>query len=241
MKSSQHTSALPTAQVSTLFDQWASTDRAHQMAAGHQPLMTALLAELAEMARGSTLLDLGCGTGAFLAQAAASGFDQTCGIDVSSKMVETAQNNAPEAELRVGDFAHLPWPTASFDNVTTMEAIYYCPKPLRALQEVARVLKAGGRFDLVIDYYQDSSGTSSWSEGLGFEIIRLSAAQWVDLLAEAGLEQIRNRRILRPKQEAESTTWKPSVWFPTEVSYRAYLEDGALWLTGYRPSSALDQ
>ncbi|WP_110984928.1 class I SAM-dependent methyltransferase [Acaryochloris thomasi] len=241
MESSQKTSSLPTAQVSSLFDQWASTDRAQRMATGHQPLMTALLAELAGETNKSALLDLGCGTGSFLAQAAASGFSRTCGIDASPKMVETAQNTAPEAELQVGNFAHLPWPAASFDNVTTMEAIYYCPEPLAALKEVARVLKTGGRFDLVIDYYQDSSGTSSWPEGLGFEITSLSATQWVDLLAQAGLEKISNRRIIRPQQEADPASWKPSVWFPTEDSYLAYLEDGALWLTGYLPSSVPNQ
>jgi ubiquinone/menaquinone biosynthesis C-methylase UbiE len=234
MASNQQTSS---PYVSELFDQWASTDRAQQMAAGHQPLMEALLAELTQEAKApKALLDMGCGTGAFLAQALDLGFSQICGIDVSPKMIGIARQVAPEAELQVGNFSHLPWPASSFDHVTTMEAIYYCLDPLAVVQEVARVLKAGGRFDLVIDYYQDSSGTSSWPEGLGFEITCLSSAQWTALLADAGLENLSTRRIIRPEQDAAQANWQPSVWFPTQESYRAYLKDGALWITGYLPS-----
>ncbi len=237
MEASQEISSLPSPQVSQLFDQWASTDRAQKMALGHQPLMEALLAEIAEPSSGAVLLDMGCGTGAFLAQAKASGFEHTCGIDAAPKMIEVAQHNAPGADVKVGNFTDLPWPTSSFDNVTTMEALYYCLEPLAALQEVRRVLKPGGRFDLIIDYYQDSTGTASWPEGLGFEITDLSAIQWVELLAEADFERISNKRILRPENKGVPDNWKPSVWFPTQNSYLAYLKDGALWLTGYLPPS----
>jgi ubiquinone/menaquinone biosynthesis C-methylase UbiE len=219
------------APVLALFDQWASTDRAQQMAVGHQPLMAALLTEIAADPQASTaLLDLGCGTGALLAQAAQAGFARTCGIDASTQMIEVARQTAPQAELRVGSFANLPWPSSSFDQVTTIEALYYCEAPLAALREAARVLKFGGRFDLIIDYYQDSSGTASWPAGLGFEITSLSAAQWTQLAAEAGLTNLRARRIVQPAIAHQS--WQPSVWFPTAASYAAYLRDGALWITG---------
>ena len=222
--------------VSKLFDQWASTHRAKNMAEGHQPLIDALLEELtSELDNLGSILDLGCGTGAFLAQAAASGFSETYGIDASPKMIATAQKTAPKAEIKLEDFTQLPWSSSSFDNVITIEAIYYCPEPLLVLQEVVRTLKPGGRFDLIIDYYEESQGTLSWSEGLGFEITRLSTVQWMSLATTAGLERLRDRRIINKNSTALERNWQPSVWYPTKEDYCNYLNDGALWITSHSP------
>lgn len=236
----QYSQETALSQVRTLFDQWASSDRATQMALGHQPLMDAVLKAIAPSSSPSwapsssrALLDLGCGTGAFLSQAQAVGFAPTAGIDVSTKMLAAARENAPDAELYQGQFSDLPWPATTFDQVTTFEAIYYCLEPERALSEVARVLKPGGRFDLVIDYYAESSGTHSWSQGLGFEITLLSSEAWISLLGDAGLGAVSEQRILRP-ESMPPDDWSPSVWFPTQKDYEDYLREGALWITGWR-------
>ena len=221
--------------VSKLFDQWASTDRANNMAQGHQPLIEALLEDLTSNSDNlNSILDLGCGTGAFLAQAAASGFAKTCGVDTSPKMIAIAQKNAPTATIKLGDFTQIPWASSSFDNIVTIEAIYYCSEPIQVLQEVVRTLKPGGRFDLIIDYYEESSGTLSWSEGLGLNITRLSIKQWLSLAKTAGLERLKERRIITSDRETLEENWQPSVWYPTKEDYRNYLQDGALWITGYR-------
>lgn len=221
-------------QISELFDQWARSDRATQMAKGHQHLMDTLLAELSSTCAGS-LLDLGCGTGKFLALADAAGFSKTCGIDASTQMIAITQNQAPNAEVKVGQFEKLPWPGQSFDHVTSIEALYYCPDPQQALQEIVRVLKTCGRFDLIIDYYADSEGTSTWDEGLGFEITRLSIAEWVSLAESAGLQNCQTRRIIHPKAQDLASQWTQSVWYPTRDSYENYLQNGAFWLTADKP------
>lgn len=221
--------------VRQIFDRWASTDRAKNMAQGHQPLIEALLGELVSDSDSlGSILDLGCGTGACLAQATGVGFSETYGIDTSPKMVATAKKNAPKAKIELGNFLQLPWSSSRFNNVVTIEAIYYCLEPLVVLKEVVRTLKPGGRFDLIIDYYEESSGTLSWSKGLGLDITRLSSSQWISLVTTAGLKKLQSRRIIVPNQSALINNWKPSVWYPTKEDYFNYLNDGALWITGYR-------
>ncbi|MCM1983945.1 class I SAM-dependent methyltransferase [Lyngbya confervoides] len=218
--------------VAGLFDQWASSDRAAQMADGHGHLMQALLADLdSGLTALGTCLDLGCGPGRFLGLAADFGFQDLCGIDASEQMVATARQAVPLADIRVGPFEALPWPEQSFDLVASIEALYYCLQPDLALREVHRVLKPAGRFDLIIDYYAESSGTESWPEGLGFEITRWASSDWQAALEQVGFQVLRSQRIYHPQASEIGKRWTPSVWFPTAQSYARYLKDGALWIT----------
>jgi ubiquinone/menaquinone biosynthesis C-methylase UbiE len=194
--------------------------------------MDALLGAL-NPSSGTSLLDLGCGTGAFLSRAQAAGFEPICGIDASPKMIALSRTNAPKADVRVGAFEALPWPDATFDHVTSIEALYYCLAPRVALEEVARVLKPSGRFDLIIDYYTESEGTQSWPEGLGFEISRLAIAEWIDLAESVGLHHCQSERILHPNPDRMLSQWQASVWYPTQESYQNYLANGAFWLTAF--------
>ena len=224
----------PIQTVAALFDQWASSDRASNMADGHAHLMQALLADICPGSPSESLLDLGCGTGKFLALAKGCGVDHRAGIDVSPQMIATSKTSDPTADIRIGQFEALPWPNQHFNQVTTIEALYYCPKPELALKEVKRVLQPSGRFDMIIDYYIESEGTASWAEGLGFEISRLAIAEWISLIESVGLKHCQTRQILDPDASKKVDCWQPSVWHPTRPSYENYLENGALWITAMR-------
>ena len=204
------------------------------MADGHAHLMEALLDEIGSGCTGQALLDLGCGTGKFLTLAKHAGFGPRAGIDASPNMVETTRQHNPDAEIKVGSFEALPWPDQHFDQVTSIEALYYCPEPGLALSEGHRVLKPGGRFDMIIDYYAESEGTASWAEGLGFDITRLAVADWIALTQTAGFAPCQSRRIIHPEAKTKSQSWTASVWYPTKDSYDNYLDNGALWLTARR-------
>ena len=195
--------------------------------------MEALLQDIGPTSAGKSLLDLGCGTGKFLFLAQAAGFMPVSGVDASPQMIATAKTTAPGAEVKIGSFEALPWPDQSFDQVTSIEALYYSPEPQQVFAEVARVLKPGGRFDLIIDYYAESEGTHSWAEGLGFEIARLAIADWIALAESAGFEICQSRRIIQPNATAMIEKWEASVWFPTRESYENYLKNGAFWLTAW--------
>lgn len=75
------------------------------------------------------------------------------GVELSPKMLEIARRRAREsgieADLRVGDAQHLPFPDASFDTVVATLALCTIPDDRRAVTEAARVLRPGGRLLLL--------------------------------------------------------------------------------------------
>ena len=106
-----------------------------------------LYAELAErlgLGPGSEVLDVGCGSGAFLRLAADRGAIVS-GLDASEALVELARGRVPEADLRVGDLERLPFDANAFDVVTGFNAFQFATELTTALREAARVVRPGGR------------------------------------------------------------------------------------------------
>lgn len=105
--------------------------------------------ELASLAPGRKILDIGSGAGHASTMAARSAHSYT-GVDLSPEMVaaaRAAQFN-PAATFTVGAVEDLPFPTDSFDVVLALGVLEYVhPDRLdRALQEIGRVLRPNGVF-----------------------------------------------------------------------------------------------
>lgn len=114
-----------------------------------------LLAELAPFVGEHTrALDLACGTGD-LARALAERGARVVGIDASPRMIEAAKQRDVRAgvDYIVGDMTALEVPDASVDVVTAGYALRNVPDYKRALREIARVLRPGGRL-LTLDFYR---------------------------------------------------------------------------------------
>ncbi|MDQ0725312.1 class I SAM-dependent methyltransferase [Microbacterium sp. W4I20] len=97
---------------------------------------------------GSRVLDVGCGSGEFLAMLGTLGAE-AAGIDPARRMVEIARAAAPAADVRVGAAEELPWPDASFDVVTAFNALQFAEDTLDALAEMHRVTAPGGLVAIV--------------------------------------------------------------------------------------------
>jgi SAM-dependent methyltransferase len=95
------------------------------------------------VAQGDRVLDIGCGSGVFLALAAARGADTT-GIDASPELVALARDRVPTAQVDVGDMQELHYDDASFDLVTGFNSFFFATDMVAALSEAARVTKPGG-------------------------------------------------------------------------------------------------
>jgi SAM-dependent methyltransferase len=99
------------------------------------PLYAAVL-DATEVGPGTTLLDLGCGAGAF-ARAAADRGARVTGIDVDPLAVGRAAADVPEGTFTVGD-AHDP-PPGPFDVVTAVQVLMHVADPVAVLASAARV------------------------------------------------------------------------------------------------------
>lgn len=97
---------------------------------------------LADAADGP-LLDVGCGTGALAAAAAATG-RRVVAVDADPDM--TAQAFAPlPGRVAVAALPHLPFPDDTFATTTANFVVNHVADPRAAVAELARVTRAGGR------------------------------------------------------------------------------------------------
>jgi SAM-dependent methyltransferase len=110
-------------------------------AQGRSPQDVALAA-LAE-ATPARLLEVGCGTGAFAARCAEELGCEVVALDSSPEMV--AATRARGIEAVVGDVQRLPCADATFDAAVAAWMLYHVPDRDRAIAELARVLRPGGR------------------------------------------------------------------------------------------------
>jgi len=89
------------------------------------------------------VLDIGCGTGRFLAQLAEVA--KVWGVDASTEMLEVARSRVESAGLKLGSAEQLPFKDAWFERATMWLVAHLVERP-RAFAEAARVLEPGGRF-----------------------------------------------------------------------------------------------
>jgi SAM-dependent methyltransferase len=145
----------------------------------------AALVNYAAIKAGEAVLDVACGTGVVAITAAVRGAAVN-GLDLSPALLDDARRNAMlvdgPIEFREGDVEALPYADASFDVVLSQFGHMFAPRPERAVAEMLRVLKPGGRiafstwppelcigrlFDLVGRYLPGPPGAaapSSWGE-----------------------------------------------------------------------------
>ena len=94
---------------------------------------------------GDRVLDVCCGTGD-LALACSEAGAQVVGLDFSEKMLARARNKSDAVDWVRGDATAMPFADGEFDAVTVGFGIRNLEDLERGLAEIARVLRAGGRF-----------------------------------------------------------------------------------------------
>jgi len=140
---------------------------------------------VASVSDADCLLDAGCG-GYSPVFARLPPETEAIGVDLSREQVRSAAQAHPEAATLQGDLAALPLATGAVGTATALHSLIHVPEDqhLTAIEELARVLRPGGRVLL-------SEGPERW-EGTNPEWLDTQAAmEWTILGAEPTREQLR--------------------------------------------------
>ena len=132
----------------------------------------------ATLAEGSHILEVAPGPGFLAIELAKLGDYQVTGLDISKTFVKLATENARKAGVRVafhlGNAASMPFDHDSFDLIVCRAAFKNFSEPVRALSEMYRVLKPGGRA-IIIDLRPDASSAEIAAAVDGMKLSWLNA------------------------------------------------------------------
>jgi ubiquinone/menaquinone biosynthesis C-methylase UbiE len=109
-------------------------------------------------ARGLKVLEIGCGLGTDGAQFAGAGADYT-GVDLTEAAVELARKRFEmfgiAGKFQTADAEQLEFSDETFDIVYSHGVLHHTPETGKAIREIHRVLRPGGRA-IVMLYHRDS-------------------------------------------------------------------------------------
>lgn len=173
--------------------------------------------------RGRRVLEIGCGNGADGVMFAQAGADYT-GVDLTEAAVAATRKhfavlNLP-GDFRLANAERLDFPDASFDVVYSYGVLHHTPDPARAIREVHRVLRPGGRA-LVMLYHRHSF--NYYARILGYMRARLllriatRVGRWAH---DRALAQAKSLAGLRGNE-------RPEVWM---LHYENFLRTGWRYL-----------
>ena len=151
-----------------------------------------------EINKTSHILDVGCGTGQTAAYLAEQYGAQVTGIDINPIMVEKAKNRMRKYQLPVeiiqGSIEEFPVKDGKFDFIISESVLSFVNKP-KALKEIFRLLKNGGRFianELTTNKRLSPTIEEEVKQFYGLDSV-LSEKNWITLFEQTGFKNIEIR------------------------------------------------
>jgi SAM-dependent methyltransferase len=102
-------------------------------------------ADLAGIAQGQTVLDVGCGPGALTAELVRRlGAASVTAVDPSEPFLAAAQARNPGLDVRLSSAEQLPFRDGAFDAALAQLVVHFMADPVAGLREMSRVTRPGG-------------------------------------------------------------------------------------------------
>lgn len=199
-----------------------------------------------DIKQGMRILDLGCGSGYLSFQAAGRNQEaQVVGLDIVSDALVANREHAKKENITNVEFISydgiiFPFEDESFDMVITRYALHHFPTIQTSMNEVARVLKKGGRFFLSDPRPNDCDTTRFVDAYMQLKkdghIRFYTKAEWEEIMKEAGmmLEKSFDTSIRFPKKKNTAPGYAEVLASHDQSiidSYQLEETDDELWIT----------
>lgn len=129
---------------------WSGKAAAYQASfAGMCAYPMPFLLDATGVGAGTTVLDVGCGTGTLSELARGRGAIVTA-VDAEPSMIESTRDRVPGVEVREAVLPDLPFADGTFDVVAANFVVNHVDRPAAAIAELLRVTRPGGRVGVTI-------------------------------------------------------------------------------------------
>lgn len=178
-----------------------------------KPFDRKMLDWLAEKVGGLGIIcDMGCGPGQIARYLFDNGI-KSCGVDLSTRMVEEAQRLNPDISFQQGDMLSLAnIADNSYGGIAAFYSIIHIPRPTlnQALTELKRVLHSGGILLLTFHIGQEIKHLDEWWEKeVSLDFFFFEREEMKDHLKAVGFEL----------QEVVERDPYPEVEYPSRRAY----------------------
>ncbi len=183
--------------------------------------LSAQLADLAGVAAGQRVLDVGCGPGALTAELVARlGAENVAAVDPSEPFVAAARERHPGVDVQLAPAEDIPHPDETFDAALAQLVVHFMADAVAGIREMARVTKPGG---VVAASVWDMAGERApispfWvaarrlNPGVQDEAARTGArqGQLTEVFAAAGLREVEQaEHTAAVEYETFDEWWRP--------------------------------
>ena len=178
-------------------------------------------ADLASVAAGQRVVDVGCGPGALTTELVVRvGAAAVAAVDPSESFVAAAQERHPTVEVHRAAAEQLPFEDDSFDAAVAQLVVHFMADPIAGLREMARVTRPDGVVAACVWDHQGGSGPLSlfWRAVHDLDASFAGEAglagagdgQLVRLFREAGLRQVEQHLLwVAVEHESFEEWWEP--------------------------------
>jgi ubiquinone/menaquinone biosynthesis C-methylase UbiE len=176
------------------------------------------LADLAGVAAGQRVLDVGCGPGVLTRELVERvGASNVAAVDPSEPFVEAARARLPGVDVRLAAAESLPFADGSFDAALAQLVVHFMREPVAGLREMARVTRVGGAVAACVwDYRGERAPLSAFwaaariSDEFVIDESHLAGAHeghLEELFREADLADVRGSAVTARSEDPTFEAW----------------------------------